>query len=199
MLWKTKVDDHAAARVTGAPAFANGRLYVPVSSIEEVSGARANYACCTFRGSVVALDAATGKQIWKTYMIPEEPKITGKTSTGTPIWKSAGAAIWTSPTLDVAKNTIYVATGNAYTSPAAPNSDAVVALDMTTGKIQWVAQVDAQRRLRDRLQARRRELSRRCRSGLRLWQLADPARAARRPPRARARPEIGRGLRAGAG
>ena len=114
---------------------------MPVSSIEEVSGARASYACCTFRGSVVALDAATGKQIWKSYMIPEEPKITGKTSTGTPIWKSAGAAIWTSPTLDVPKNTIYVATGNAYTSPAAPNSDAVVALDMTTGKIQWSSQV----------------------------------------------------------
>ena len=141
ILWKTKVDDHAAARVTGAPAFANGRLYVPVSSIEEVSGARANYPCCTFRGSVVALDAATGKQIWKSYMIPEEPKITGKTSTGTPIWKSAGAAIWTSPTLDVAKNTIYVATGNAYTAPASPNSDAVVALDMTTGKMQWSSQV----------------------------------------------------------
>ncbi len=141
ILWKTKVDDHAAARVTGAPAYANGRLYVPVSSIEEVSGARANYPCCTFRGSVVALDAVTGKQIWKSYMIPEEPKITGKTSTGTAIYKSAGAAIWTSPTLDVAKNTIYVATGNAYTAPASPNSDAVVALDMTTGAIQWTSQV----------------------------------------------------------
>ena len=74
-------------------------------------------------------------------MIPEEPKITGKNSTGTPMWKSAGAAIWTSPTLDVAKNTIYVATGNAYTAPAAPTSDAVVALDMKTGAIQWSQQV----------------------------------------------------------
>jgi len=140
VLWKTKVDTHAAARVTGAPAYANGRLFVPVSSIEEVSGGRPNYPCCTFRGSVVALDAATGKQIWKSYMIPDEPKIVSKTSTGTAIWKSAGAAIWTSPTLDVAKNTIYVATGNAYTAPAAPTSDAVVALDMTTGAIQWSQQ-----------------------------------------------------------
>ena len=140
LVWKTKVDNHASARVTGAPAFANGRLYVPVSSIEEVAGARPNYQCCTFRGSVVALDAATGKEIWKSYMIPEEPKITGKNSTGTPQWKPAGAAIWTSPTLDTANNTIYVATGNAYTSPAAPTSDAVVALDMKTGAIQWVQQ-----------------------------------------------------------
>lgn len=139
-LWKIKVDDHAFARITGAPSLAGGRLYVPVSSVEEVSGARPNYPCCTFRGSVVALDAATGKQIWKTYMM-EEPKITGKNSAGTPQWKPAGAAIWTSPTLDVAKNTIYVATGNAYTEPAAPTSDAVVALDMTSGKILWTQQV----------------------------------------------------------
>jgi polyvinyl alcohol dehydrogenase (cytochrome) len=139
-LWKIKVDDHAMARITGAPTYHGGRLYVPVSSIEEVPGANEKYPCCTFRGSVVALDAATGRQIWKSYMIPEEPKIVGKNAIGTPIWKPAGAAIWTSPTLDVDKNRVYVATGNAYTSPAAPTSDAVVALDMTTGKIVWVQQ-----------------------------------------------------------
>src|SRR5262245_7547582 len=140
LLWKTKVDEHVSARVTGAPSFANGRLFVPVSSIEEVPGARPNYPCCTFRGSVVALDAASGKQIWKTYMIAEGPKIVGKNSEGTPMWKPAGAAIWTSPTVDLQRNMIYVATGNAYTEPAAPTSDAVVALDMAKGTIQWVQQ-----------------------------------------------------------
>jgi polyvinyl alcohol dehydrogenase (cytochrome) len=140
-LWKVKVDDHAFARITGAPTFANGRLYVPVSSVEEVAGARPNYPCCTFRGSVVALDAATGRQHWKSYMIPDPPQVVGKNSAGTPQWKSAGVAIWTSPTLDVAKNMVYVATGNAYTNPAAPTSDAVVALSMTDGAIQWVQQV----------------------------------------------------------
>ena len=139
-LWKVKVDDHAFARITGAPSYANGRLYIPVSSIEEVAGARPNYACCTFRGSVVALDAATGKQIWKTYMM-EEPKMVGKNSTGTPQWKPAGAAIWTAPTIDPVGNSIYVATGNAYTSPAAPTTDAVIALDLATGAIKWVQQV----------------------------------------------------------
>ena len=83
-LWKMKVDDHAFARITGAPTFANGRLYVPVSSVEEVPAARPNYACCTFRGSVVALDAATGVQLWKSYMIPDAPQIVGKNSAGTP-------------------------------------------------------------------------------------------------------------------
>lgn len=140
LLWKLKVETHQVARITGAPSYANGRLFVPVSSIEEVPAARPTYPCCTFRGSVVAIDAATGKQVWKTYMIPEEPKIVGKNSAGTPQWRSAGAAIWTSPTIDTAKNMIYVATGNAYTEPAAPTSDAVVALDMTSGAIQWVQQ-----------------------------------------------------------
>ena len=140
-LWKIKVDDHAWARITGAPAFAGGRLYVPVSSAEEAFGAQATYPCCTFRGSVVALDAATGERIWKSYMIEEEPKITGRNSSGTSQWKPAGASIWSSPTVDAATNTIYVATGHAYTAPAAPTSDAVVALDMTSGRILWSKQI----------------------------------------------------------
>jgi polyvinyl alcohol dehydrogenase (cytochrome) len=139
-LWKIKVDDHQMARITGAPTYHDGRLYVPVSSTEEVPGGNEKYPCCTFRGSVVALDAATGALIWKTYMIAEEPRIVGKNKIGTPIWKPAGAAIWTSPTLDPETNRIYVATGNAYTEPAAATSDAVVALDLTTGKVVWVQQ-----------------------------------------------------------
>ena len=74
-------------------------------------------------------------------MIPEEPKIAGKNSAGTPLWKPAGAAIWTSPTLDVAKNTIYVATGNAYTLRRRRRATPSIALDMTTGKILWSQQV----------------------------------------------------------
>ncbi|MEW6322783.1 MAG: PQQ-binding-like beta-propeller repeat protein [Acidobacteriota bacterium] len=141
LIWKTKVETHAAARITGAPTLAEGRLYVPVSSLEEVPGARPDYPCCTFRGSVVALDAATGKQIWKTYVIPEEPKVVGRNAKGTPLWKPAGAAIWSAPTVDLARKMVYAATGNAYTEPAAPTSDAVVAMSMETGAIQWVSQV----------------------------------------------------------
>ena len=141
MMWKVKVDDHAMARITGAPSFAGGRLYVPVSSTEEVPGGNEKYPCCTFRGSVVAIEVASGKQLWKTFMIPDAPQIVGKNAAGTPIWKPAGAAIWTAPTIDLDKSRVYVATGNAYTSPAAPTSDAVVALDLTSGKIVWVQQV----------------------------------------------------------
>jgi outer membrane protein assembly factor BamB len=47
---------------------------VPVSSPEEFVSRNPTYPCCTFRGSVSALDAATGKVIWKTYAISEPPK-----------------------------------------------------------------------------------------------------------------------------
>jgi polyvinyl alcohol dehydrogenase (cytochrome) len=140
-LWKVSVDSHPWARITGAPTLWNGRLYVPVSSAEEFPAARPEYPCCTFRGSLVAIDAASGKTIWQTFMIPEQPRSVGKNSAGTPLWEPAGVAIWASPTVDVAKNAIYVATGNAYTDPAAPTSDAIVALDLATGAIRWVRQV----------------------------------------------------------
>ncbi|MGE0360101.1 MAG: PQQ-binding-like beta-propeller repeat protein [Vicinamibacterales bacterium] len=140
-LWAVKADDHPVARITGAPTLHDGRLYVPVSSLEEVPGARPDYPCCTFRGSVVALDAATGAQRWKTYTIPEAPTMVGKNAAGTPLWKPAGAAIWTAPTVDVQRRLVYVATGNAYTEPAAATSDAVLALALDTGAVQWATQV----------------------------------------------------------
>src|SRR5206468_4068345 len=72
LLWKTRVDDHAFARVTASPTFYNGRLYVGVASGEETAGVMPDYQCCRFRGSLVALNGATGAQIWKTHTIAEE-------------------------------------------------------------------------------------------------------------------------------
>ena len=141
LIWKAKADQHPFARITGAPSFHNNRLFVTVSSIEEVPASRPNYPCCTFRGSVLALDAATGKEMWHTYMIPDAPQIVGKNPSGTPLWKTAGAAIWSAPTIDASSNAVYVATGNAYTEPAAPLSDAIVALDINSGAIRWSNQI----------------------------------------------------------
>jgi len=78
-LWSVEVDDHEGARITGAPVLYDGRLYVPVSSSEEGLAADPEYACCTFRGSVVALESATGKRVWKSYLIPDEPRPRGRT------------------------------------------------------------------------------------------------------------------------
>jgi polyvinyl alcohol dehydrogenase (cytochrome) len=142
-LWVRRVDDHPSARITGSPTFFEGRLYVPVASYEEAQGADPQYPCCTFRGSISALDAESGAVEWKTYMIAETPQRRGTSSTGTPLWGPAGAGIWSAPTVDVARRALYVATGNAYSAPSTSSSDAVVALDLATGAIRWTRQVTA--------------------------------------------------------
>ena len=140
LLWKTRVDPHPLAVVTGSPTLYDGRLYVPVSSREEAAGGSLNYPCCTFRGSIVTLDAATGQEIWKTYAIPDAPQPTRRNSRGTQLWTGSGAAIWHAPTIDPRNRTIYVATGDAYANPAHPNTDAVMALDLDTGEVLWSVQ-----------------------------------------------------------
>jgi len=114
---------------------------VPISSGEEGAAADPNYPCCTFRGSVVALDTATGKQVWKTYAIDETPKPTRQGPPGVQYWGPSGAAIWSSPTADLNRHVLYVATGNNYSSPATDTSDAVIALDLTSGKKLWHRQL----------------------------------------------------------
>ncbi len=136
-LWTQNLSDHYTARITGAPSVYEGRVYVPISATEEAFSAAPSYPCCTFRGSVVALDAKTGQQIWRTYVIPEIPKPTRKNSAGVQLMGPAGAAVWNSPTIDPKAHALYVGTGDAFTEPAAKTSDAVVALDLTTGNILW--------------------------------------------------------------
>lgn len=142
-IWKTKVDDHPAARVTGAPVLFSGVVYVPVASIEEGTGSRPTYECCTFRGSVVALDAASGREVWKTYTIAEAAHPTSKNAIGTQLHGPSGAAVWSSPTIDSRRQALYVATGNSYSNPAADTSDAVVAFDLKTGRMLWHRQATA--------------------------------------------------------
>jgi polyvinyl alcohol dehydrogenase (cytochrome) len=142
LAWKATVEDHPATTMTGAPAYYDGRLYVSVSSLEEAA-AVSGYECCTFRGSVVALDAVTGKQVWKRYMIDEAPAPSGTTTTGTRILGPSGAAVWNSPTIDTKRKVLYVGTGDNYSRPANDRSDAVVALDLETGTIRWTHQVVA--------------------------------------------------------
>jgi polyvinyl alcohol dehydrogenase (cytochrome) len=139
-VWKISVESHPQARVTGAPQLYEGRLYVPVSSLEEATAADPSYECCTFRGSVSALDALTGRVIWKTYIIPDTPKPTGKNTKGTQQFAPSGGGVWNSPTLDPGRRALYVGTGDAYSSPAARTTDAIVALNMDSGEMLWSVQ-----------------------------------------------------------
>jgi polyvinyl alcohol dehydrogenase (cytochrome) len=140
-LWTRKVDEHRAARATGAPTLHAGRLYVVTSGVsEETAASMPDYECCTFRGSLTSLDATTGEVVWKTYTV-DEPQRRGTSSTGKPLWGPAGAPIWSAPTIDEERGLIYAATGNAYADPAPRTSDAIVAFDIATGRIRWINQI----------------------------------------------------------
>lgn len=139
-IWKTKADAFPVAGITSSPVFHNGRIYIGIRSGEEASGADPKYECCRFRGSVVALDAATGKQVWKTFLV-DEPKRTTKNKAGAQLWAPSGVSVWSTPAIDERKNAVYVTTGNNYTDPATRLSDAFVALDLNSGKILWSRQM----------------------------------------------------------
>jgi polyvinyl alcohol dehydrogenase (cytochrome) len=141
-LWTTRVDDHFVARITAAPKVFEGRVYVPVSSSEEFSASNLDYSCCTGRGSVVALDANTGAQIWKAYVVPT-PVPVRKNSKGVQQYAPSGGSIWNSPTIDAKRGAVYVGTGDGQTDPAPDTTDAILALDMKTGKELWHYQAES--------------------------------------------------------
>jgi len=137
LLWKTKVDPHFVARITAGVTYYNGKVFVPVSSSEEFSSGHPDYSCCTSRGSVVALDANTGKEIWKAWVVPEEPKPYRTMPNGVVLYKPAGGAVWNAPTVDPVRGAVYVGTGDATTAPPAKTTDAIMAVDINTGKLLW--------------------------------------------------------------
>jgi polyvinyl alcohol dehydrogenase (cytochrome) len=143
LLWTMRADPHALARIVGSVVFHAGRVYVPVASAEETAGAPSTYECCRFRGSVSALNAATGKLIWKTFTIAEEAQPTTKNAIGTQLWGPSGAGVWSSPAIDARRNVLYATTGDNYSAPATSTSDAFVAMDLDSGKVLWWKQMTA--------------------------------------------------------
>jgi polyvinyl alcohol dehydrogenase (cytochrome) len=141
LIWKVRPVDHLATMATAAPRVHNGVVYQPFSSFEEVLAADPKYPCCTFRGSVVALDAATGKKIWQAFTIPDLPKPTSKSALGTQQNGPSGAGVWSTPTIDEQLGALYVSTGDNYSDPASTTSDAVVAFSLKTGELLWSRQL----------------------------------------------------------
>lgn len=140
LLWTRPVDDHPGSHITGAPAVYQNRVYVGIASFEEAQGNNAAYDCCTFRGSIVALNAANGSLAWKTYTIDAEPGPVGKNRGGSTRFGPSGAGVWASPTIDPKRRLLYAATGNMYTEPQQKTSDAVIAFDLDSGRIVWTMQ-----------------------------------------------------------
>ncbi len=139
-LWARKIDSHFTARIVGSPVVFRDRVFIGLSSVESGYPIDPTYPCCTFRGKLVALDAATGAEAWHYYTV-EQAQPTGFNSIGTPQYGPSGAAVWSTPAIDPLSNTIYFGTGQNYSSPASSRSDALIALDITTGAERWATQL----------------------------------------------------------
>jgi polyvinyl alcohol dehydrogenase (cytochrome) len=137
LLWKAHVDDHFVARITAGPRLYGGKRFVPVSSSEEYGAGSPDYPCCTSRGSVVALDANTGRQIWKAWVVAETPQPYLKQANGVWLYRPAGGGVWNTPTVDPLRHAVIFGTGDATTAPSPPTTDAVMAVDIDSGQTLW--------------------------------------------------------------
>jgi polyvinyl alcohol dehydrogenase (cytochrome) len=163
-VWSTQVDPHPAAVITGSPVVYGNSAYVGISSSEEgLSVTEPGYPCCTFRGSVISLDLATGAVNWQYHDIPaplDHACAAANPPTGCGY---SGAAIWSTPAIDPVHHAVVVGTGNNYTVPdgaeacegraratstpdglctdPADRFESVIALDLTTGEPHWAHKV----------------------------------------------------------
>jgi polyvinyl alcohol dehydrogenase (cytochrome) len=141
-IWHSEsLENHKASNITGTPVVSGDQIFVPLSSGEEVMAMQPNYSCCTFRGSLAALDLKTGQKQWQTFMITEPLQPTRKNANGIQMQGPAGAPVWASPTVDAKRGLVYVVTGDSYTDATTNGADAIVAVEMKSGKVRWRNQV----------------------------------------------------------
>jgi polyvinyl alcohol dehydrogenase (cytochrome) len=142
-VWTTRVDSHAFALITGAPTLDDGVLYVPVSSSEEAAAADPGYPCCSFRGSVVALQAHTGRRLWQALSIASPVAPVRTEEKGAEHLGPAGAAVWSSPTVDPQTGRVVATTGDSYADPPSDSADAFIAWRRDDGARVWTHQLTA--------------------------------------------------------
>ena len=142
-LWRIEADPHRTAIVTGTPSFHDRRLFVPLSAYEVILAVAPFYDCCSFRGSILALDAASGTELWRTHTIEEAPQIRSTSWFFLHKIGPSGAPVWSAPTVDPLRNAIYFGTGENYSDPPTATSDAIFSLDMDDGRVNWVRQFTA--------------------------------------------------------
>jgi polyvinyl alcohol dehydrogenase (cytochrome) len=137
LVWEKLMDGHRFSTLTGTPVFHDGRLYVPVSAYEVIAAVAPMYGCCSFRGSVAALDAATGEEIWRRYTIEEEAAVTDTRWLFIEKKGPSGAPVWQAPVVDARRGLLYFATGENYSDPPTDTSDAVFAVALSDGSVRW--------------------------------------------------------------
>ena len=126
--WITQVDSHPSAIITGSPVVFDGVVYLGVSSSEETLATNPAYPCCTFRGSVVALDARSGAMLWQTFDMPDNGGQQGGYS---------GGAVWQPPAIDPKRGSLFIGTGNNYLWGSASGGSVLDGPSIVEGTVYW--------------------------------------------------------------
>jgi len=135
-VWQTQVADYKDGYYLNiAPLVVKGKVIVGPSGPGEMG----------IRGFAVALDAESGRELWRRYFVPG-PGEPGHDTWGGDSWKYGGAPIWITPTYDPEQNLIFFGTGNPgpFIAQMRPGdnlySSSVVAVNADTGQIKWYYQ-----------------------------------------------------------
>ncbi len=123
--------------IRGGVVIYKDRIIVPISASGVAAGQRATFECCVGHGAVVALSAADGKKLWEYHTMPKAEYNGEVSATGVKQRGPSGAPIWAIPLIDEKRNRVIVATGENTSHPDTDTSDALIALDLDTGKIAW--------------------------------------------------------------
>ena len=132
VLWRIRPNSFGIPAVWGSGTQIGDNVAIGIASNEEFDLDGGDPAMHVFssRGSVLLLDPKDGRVIWQTFTVSDEEAAAG----------SSGVSVWTTPTFDPETGRIFVGTGNNFSMPATGNSDALMALDAKTGRIEWVNQ-----------------------------------------------------------
>ena len=141
-VWQETARIYETSIITGSISYHDDRLFVPVSSYEVAVSGSPSHVCCKSHGGVIALNATNGNKLWEWHGTAEAT-LQGRNSAGGEIYGPSGVSVWSTPTIDARRNRIYIGTGENLSRPATENSDAIVALDMDSGKLAWLFQATA--------------------------------------------------------
>ena len=139
LVWRRRVNPHPSTTITGSPVIYEENLFIPLSSTEIVAAINSDYECCTFRGGIVAVDKTSGETNWRLHLV-DEPHRQDSNHSDVTFWGPSGVPVWSSPTVDEKRKLLYFGTGQNYSPPATATSDAIIAADISTGRVVWHTQ-----------------------------------------------------------
>jgi len=135
-IWETNAVPEVAfyPMITGGLQYYDGKLIVPIASKQVLTSAL-EPLCCHTHGLLVVLNAADGTALWRKHMT-EDAKLQPDSRFRGP----NGVSIWSTPLVDAERRQILVSTSSNFTRPATDTENAVIALDIDSGAVNWMFQ-----------------------------------------------------------